>query len=388
MKKIAKLSLVASLAVAGLTTTASAESLAQAFADSKVKGEIRAQYFAEDYEAADSKNDSNISVFGGSLGIKTGSFYGFSAGATFYTSHVIDMDDENVDPSKRVTYKDEDASGSVLGEAYLAYTMDKSTIKVGRQHLKTPLLGNSSSRLIKDSFEAITFVNTDLPQTTIVLGYVDKMSTRTDRNGNPGKFDQVSKDGAYTILVNNKSIENLDLTAQYASVQDTTDIDIMFLEAAYKLGAVKLSGEMISSDNGATTDSDGTLYGIKADAKISDLALTLAYTTTDDEANVIHGLGEGSYSTYTKLTAGSGKRGYLADTDAYMIKAAYKIADLKLGAAYANYDAKAANKEYDESEINATYKFTKNASVKVSHSMFGKDETKDSETRVNLSYKF
>jgi hypothetical protein len=383
MKKIAKLSLVASLAVAGLTTTASAESLSEAFAASKVKGEIRAQYFAEDYEAASGKEDSDISVFGGSLGIKTGSFYGLSAGATFYTSHVIDKDDES-----NITIKDEDASGSVLGEAYLAYTMNNSSIKVGRQHLKTPLLGNSSSRLIKDSFEAITFVNTDLPQTTIVLGYVDKMSTRTDRNGNPGKFDQVSKDGAYTILVNNKSIENLDLTAQYASVQDTTDIDIMFLEAAYKLGAVKLSGEMISSDNGATTDSDGTLYGIKADAKISDLALTLAYTTTDDEADVIHGLGEGSYSTYTKLTAGSGKRGYLADTDAYMIKAAYKIADLKLGAAYANYDAKAANKEYDESEINATYKFTKNASVKVSHSMFGKDETKDSETRVNLSYKF
>ncbi|GGD31607.1 hypothetical protein GCM10012288_01970 [Malaciobacter pacificus] len=382
MKKIAKLSLVASLAVAGLTTTASAESLAQAFADSKVKGEIRAQYFAEDYEAAAGKKDSNISVFGGSLGIKTGSFYGLTAGATFYTSHVINKDDES-----NITIKDEDASGSVLGEAYLAYTMDNSSIKVGRQHLKTPLLGNSSSRLIKDSFEAITFVNTDLPQTTIVLGYVDKMSTRTDRNGNPGEFDQVSKDGAYTILVNNKSIENLDLTAQYASVQDDKDINLMFLEAAYKLGAVKVSGEYLTSEN-ETTNLDGQMLGLKVDAKLADLSLTAAYTTTDDETNLEYGLGEGSYSTYTKLTAGSGKKGYLADTDAYMIKAAYKIADLKLGAAYANYDAKAANKEYDESEINASYKFTKNASVKVSHSMFGKDETKDSETRVNLSYKF
>ena len=80
------------------------------------------------------------------------------------------------------------------------------------------------------------------------------MSTRTDQAGNVGTFEQVSKDGAYTVLLNNKSIENLDLTAQYATVQDNTDLDLMFVEAAYKLGDVKVSGQYLGSDNGANTN--------------------------------------------------------------------------------------------------------------------------------------
>lgn len=381
MKKIAKLSLVASIAVASFTS-AYAESLSEAIAASKVKGEIRAQYFGEDYEAASGKENSDISVFGGSLGIKTGSYAGLYAGATFYTSHVIDKDDVD-----RITKKDEDASGSVLGEAYLAYDVAKTTVKVGRQHLKTPLLGNSSSRLIKDSFEAITVVNTDLPGTTIVAGYVDKMSTRTNQAGNVGKFEQVSKDGAYTILLNNKSIENLSLTAQYATVQDVTDVDLMFAEAAYKLGDVKVSGQYLGSDNGSATNSDGQMLGLKVDAKIADLGLSAAYTTTDDETAVEYGLGEGSYAAYTKLTVGSGKNAYKADTDAYMVKASYKIAGAKLGLGHANYDFNNGSKK-TESEITLAYAITKNASIKASYSTFGKDDTKDSETRVNLSYKF
>ena len=381
MKKFVKLSLVASLAVAGLTS-ANANTLAEAFAASKVKGEVRAQYFAEDYESAANKKNSDITVFGGSLGIKTGSFNGLTAGATFYTSHVIDKDDES-----DITIKDEDASGSVLAEAYLAYTLDKSTLKIGRQTLKTPLIGSSGSRLIKDSFEAITFVNTDLPNTTIVLGYVDKMSKRTDQNGNVGKFEQVSEDGAYTVLLNNKSIENLDLTAQYATVKDTVDTDLMYLETAYKLGDVKVSGQYIGSDNGAATNSNGQMLGLKVDAKLAGLGLTAAYTTTDDETNVAYGLGEGSYAAYTKLTVGSGKNAYKADTDAYMIKASYKISDIKLGLGHANYDFNDGTKK-SESELTLAYAINKAASIGASYSTFGKDDTKDSEARINISYKF
>jgi imipenem/basic amino acid-specific outer membrane pore len=383
MKKIAKLSLITAVAIAGFTTSASADSLAEAFAASKVKGEIRAQYFAEDYEAAAGKENSDISLLGGSLGIKTGSYYGLYAGATFYTSHVIDKDDVD-----GITKKDEDVSGSVLAEAYLAYSVDNTTLKIGRQHLKTPLLGNSSSRLIKDSFEAITLVNTDLPDTTIVVGYVDKMSTRADQAGNVGKFEQVSKDGAYTLLIANKSIENLALTAQYATVQDTQDADLMFLEASYKLGDVKLSAEYLGSDNGNTTNSNGSMYGLKADANISGLSITGAYTSTDDETDVLYGLGEGSYVAYTKLTVGSGKNAYKADTDAYMIKASYKISDVKLGLGYASYDFNTSNTEKTESEITLAYALNKNTSIGGSYSTFGKDDTKDSEARVNLSYKF
>ena len=51
MKKIAKLSLVAAVAVAGLSTSAMADTLAEAFANSKVKGEIKSQYFQKETKA-------------------------------------------------------------------------------------------------------------------------------------------------------------------------------------------------------------------------------------------------------------------------------------------------------------------------------------------------
>ena len=84
---------------------------------------------------------------------------------------------------------------------------------------------------------------------------------------------------------------------------------------------------------------------------------------------------------------GSGKNAYTKDTDAYMIKASYKISDVKLGLGYANYDFN-NDTEKSESELTLAYAINKATSIGASYSTFGKDDTKDSEARVNLSYKF
>jgi len=139
MKQFTKLSLVAAIAVSGLTS-ANASTLAEAFAASKVKGEIKAQYFKE----VQTSKDADIYLTGGKLNIVTGSYNGLKAGATFQTSHVLDYKDSGGNVFK----KDQDASGSVLSEAYLAYTLDKTTLKAGRQFIKTPLVAGSGSRMI------------------------------------------------------------------------------------------------------------------------------------------------------------------------------------------------------------------------------------------------
>lgn len=383
MKKFAKMSLVAAVAVAGFST-AQADTLAEAFAASKVKGEIKSQYFEKETDAG---AESSIWVNGGNLSLTTGSFYGLTAGVTFQTSHVATVDGTGY-------AGDMDASGSVMSEAYLAYTLANTTAKVGRQYIATPLVSGSGSRMIKTSFEGAVLINTDVPNTTLVASYVDKIANRTDGAGNVDGFNQgIGKtgDGAYTVLVANNSIENLGLTAQYAQVNDLLvvgqDVKVMFAEAAYKIGAVKISGEYVGSDNGAAANSDGQMLGLKVDASIAGVALTAAYTTTDDEAGVVRGLGAGAFPGYAKLTIGSGDNSYAADTDSYMISASYKIADIKLGAGYADYDTN-GGAQTSETELNAAYSINKNASLSLVYTTFGKDDTKDYNFRSYFSYKF
>lgn len=48
---------------------------------------------------------------------------------------------------------DQYGPGAVLSEAYVGYKMDKTTVKVGRQFIATPLIAGSPNRNITQSFE-------------------------------------------------------------------------------------------------------------------------------------------------------------------------------------------------------------------------------------------
>ena len=63
------------------------------------------------------------------------------------------------------------------------------------------------------------------PNTELFLSYVDRFQMRTDANGNPGNFTKVFNtnrgvyertlnDGAYTLLLTNKTIKNLTTNIQ------------------------------------------------------------------------------------------------------------------------------------------------------------------------------
>ena len=381
MKKIAKLSLITAVAIAGFTTSASADSLAEAFAASKVKGEIKSLYFQKEKETG-ANAKSSIWVNGGNLSLTTGSFYGLKAGVTFQTAHVGNIDDDAGNYAK-----DMDVSGSIMSEAYLAYTLANTTAKVGRQYISTPLVGGSGSRILKQSFEGIVLVNTDLPNTTLVAAYVDKYQNRTDGNGGTPEFNQV-EDGAYTIYAKNNSIEDLTIQAQYAMIKGegtTEDVKALYADASYKLSPLTIAFQTYQTDNGAATASDGSEYGIKVSTKIAGFTAAAAYTTTDDEAKVVAGLGSGADKIFTASPIAAGQ--YDADTDAYKIDLGYKF-DMGLGlsASYTNWET-GSNDDWSETNFTAKYKFNKNLSTKIMYSSFD-NYSYDYRSRVYLSYKF
>jgi len=385
MKKITKLSLAASLL---LSSAACADTLAEAFANSKVKGEIKAQYF-DKQSPADGQND-NIIVMGGNLNLVTGSFYGLSVGVTFQVSHTADVSFEGANDYANTM----DASGSVMSESYLAYTLSNTTLKVGRQYISTPLVAGSGSRMIKESFEGITLTNTDLPDTTLVAGYVSKFQGRTDGNGEPGEFNKY-EDGAYTLYAKNNSVKNLTLQAQYLDVKGqaaNTDKDVLYIDGVYDAGVAKVSLQMIDSTNGNV---DGRLFGAKVSGNIAMVNLTGLYTTTNDDGDLFVGAGNGADSGYTALPIHGGSVTYKANTDTMVAVAATQLAGATVVAYIGQVKSPDNNNLGGSDKIDAyggfvQYAFNKNFSAKVMYENASFSDTlQDSNAlRVYTSYKF
>ncbi len=401
MNKFVKISLVASLAIAGISVSASAGSLEDALSQGKFSGDIKSYYFVQSFEGA-GKNDSSIWVNGGHLKYISGSLNGVSVGATLQASSVNDIDDE--DGKTKSTM---DAQGAQLSESYINYKISNTSIKAGRQFIVgMPLLGRSGSRMIKDSFEAYLLTNTDLENTTILAGKVTKYQGRTDFSGHGayttlgtgtgaiGDFLKVGTDGTDTIYVKNTSIKNLTLRGQYLGTDSVSDV--LYVDAKYQfIGDLKpyLAVQYYDTDYDSST-TDSSLYGVKVGASVSGVNLFAAYSSTDDEGSVDRGLGQGAYSIYTASVKTAGGDAYKAGTDSWTTGASYTFANsLNARVQYSNYDQPTANADLDELNFTFKYKFSgelKNLSARIDYTILDyDDDSKDAtDFRSKLIYSF
>lgn len=220
---------------------------------------------------------------------------------------------------------------------------------------------------MRESFQGATLVNTDLPQTRIWAGWIDKFQGRTsavegDPAGNPGTFEDravfigsaagastslaTKFDDAYSLAIINKSINNLTLTAQYAMANDVWrsatsngDLGMYYTEANYlipmsgfKLGFdAVFRGSQVSSATQAYKDLniEGTYTGARA--SISELAgfgFSAAAGTTSSETVVIS-MGNGG-TTYTTIIMAGSTPLILGNTDSYLFSATYDFAKVGL----------------------------------------------------------
>jgi len=343
--RFVKLSLAAVL-VAGMTSSSfAADTLADAFKNGKVNGTLKAWYWDRTDEGnfgGGAYHNENILNLGIELGYVSDSFYGFRTGFTFQGS-ATPFAEEN---AKKLFNKEESGQGTVLSEAYLAYKIGKTDIKVGRQYITTPLISGNPTRFFRESFEGAAISNMDIPQTTVYANYIDKFQGRTGDvyNGNsvatwsydaPKFIKQIivagagptayEFDGAYSLGAINTSIPNLKLTAQYAQANDvhmkaaigaygltidkTDNIAFFYTEANYVLPVsnFKLNFDINyrGSRAGSELDAahiDGNMLGLRAGfSELYGFGATIAYTTVSDDDDALLGLGNGPFC-YTMLS--------------------------------------------------------------------------------------
>jgi hypothetical protein len=164
-----------SLLLAALLACLAGQALAQQTeSDFKLFGYAKLMYVADDKKGG--RLNQSTPGFGGKLGFETGDFHGFQLRAAEYTTSDLGL--RHDDPRRTDAYMfDLDKEPySLLGEAQLNYHTGKTTLTAGRQEFFSPIINSYEYRIIPNLFEAVTLKNRDIPDTTLTLAYVGKMS--------------------------------------------------------------------------------------------------------------------------------------------------------------------------------------------------------------------
>lgn len=167
------------------------------------------------------ENNLVSNVFGGSHTATTGT----SADYANNTALAIDPAGAKVE------------NASWFNEAWIAATAGKTTAKIGRMELDTPLAFTEKWSIERNSFEGAVLINQDIKDTTLVgafIGNGNGTETFGDQNltsnvnqlelavapivnGN-GNFETFGSDGAYAIAAINNSFKPLTVQAWYYDV--------------------------------------------------------------------------------------------------------------------------------------------------------------------------
>jgi hypothetical protein len=182
-------------------------------------------------------------------------------------------------------------NGGAINQLYLTYGLNNTKFKVGRQELPlalSPLAYSEGWNLFKNTFEALTIVNTDIANTTLVGAWV-RSGNGFVNTANPdishGNFVKLNgNDGVYMLTAQNKSIDGLTLTGSLYHAPDmlvTDDVNAGWLDAAFKIGSFNaaLQGGIIES---SAFTNDTTAYGAKIGGTFGDIDASLAFSSVND----------------------------------------------------------------------------------------------------------
>jgi len=196
-------------------------------------------------------------------------------------------------------------------EAYLAYTAGKTTAKLGRQALNTPLAFSEDWNIVSNTFEAAVLLNNDLQDTTLVAAWVGNHNglglTGAGRGtvvAYNGDFATFGTNGAYAFAAVNKSLPNTTVQAWYYNVVQVADA--YWLQADAKVMDTLNLGLQYSNMNpkvasGGTSDRSTDMIAIKGAMDVAGFNVYAAYSTvsagTVGFANVATGDKSSVYTT-------------------------------------------------------------------------------------------
>jgi hypothetical protein len=275
---------------------------------------------------------------------------------------------------------------SWVAEAWMAATAGKTTAKVGRMELDTPLAFSEKWSIVPNTFEGAVLINQDLPDTTLVGAWVGKGNgTNALHAGYTGvvgvdhvvgadaAFNTYMNDGAYAVAAINNSFKPLTLQVWDYNVVNVAnavwaqgDIDCSLVKGL-KIGAQYADLNPKGLLGGAAKKSNSNGYAGKLGYEgVENLKVSVAGSKTNKDGylkianTATNNLGTAQSKLYTEAYWNYGYVGN-PGARAYALAAEYNLAGIaKLGAQYTNVNGHAVNqpdRKLQEAALTASKSF-------------------------------
>ena len=361
-------------------TPKSVDTLSEMFKEGMFYGRLRLNTFYWDWknEYPNKTKDNKAMGVGGSFIYKSAKLSGFSTTFGLYTSQNPDffrMDKDEVkyvkagkDTFSRYKVSTQGHFGmTVLGQAYLQYDFAKTSVIAGRQMFETVFTKSNDTKMIPNTFDGVTLVSKDLPDTTIKLAYLTAQKLRDHTHAHDviaydgtwdGNDDSAANKNLTSSLIGsdnkliiasmtNKSLKNLKANVSYATVPDV--LSNLVLEAHYSvpvgtwklvpgvryykqmddLGADTGVANLKGKQTGYTSANslDGALLCARLDIKNGGFLGRLGYSKVDDKADIVNPWRGFPTAGYTRVM---GQYNWYANTTTYMVRAGYDFDKRKI----------------------------------------------------------
>lgn len=294
-----------------LSISGSAQSLEDIFTEGKVSGDLRAFWYDGDREL---RIDRTALTVGGILSYKTAPYAGFSGGVSLFSSNGITSLTHMPESGQTHNLNLDGSSINTLGEAYLQYTGDDTSIKYGRQRLNLPLANDYYNRMLPNSFEALSLENRSLSYTTLKAAYITGWKYKgSDTFVSPTYSLGIDRDIAVLGAIYSPTpVWSVELYDTYVrDVMNAPYLQIINNEIWKSAEGTAFSGALQylnerSVGEHAAGEIDTYLLGLRGTLTKGEWSLSALYTLIGDQSLLGSGgryekMGWGAFITYTDL---------------------------------------------------------------------------------------
>ena len=393
MKKIAKLSLVAAVAVAGLTT-ANAQPLEEAIKNVDVSGSVVYRYNDWNNDKSGTTKDASDNNYKIGLNLSSKVNEDVKFNSRFLVADMADA--ANFAPLDSSTSGDANVD-TQLSQANFAYTgVKNTTVTVGKQGLNTPYTTgvmideneqNGTGIMALSTVGPVTlgaayFNQTNLDSSGDIASTVNTLSP----NGNAGSQDIAAVAAIATFAP-------VTLDAWYLDLSDTFDTYTVGAKSDLDLSGVKLGLDArYASLDADELDTDNNIAKFVVTAKAGIVNAKVAYAMTDEEGGVT-GLDSDAITVLKGWNLNTLAK---ADADYWQAVAGVDIlSNLNLSANYGNLQYVSGTSDMEEEEVygQLTYKMSKNLNTYLRYGNFQEkvDSVKDVDQnrgRIQVAYTF
>ncbi|MFV0563454.1 porin [Malaciobacter mytili] len=387
MKKITKLSLIATLAL-GSVSFANAQALEEAIKNVDVSGTVTYRY--NDYEDTDGKDTSSSSnLYKIAVNVKSK----VNDDVVANTRFIIGSDKGAAEVGLN-THEDGDAQvGASLSEVNFTYTgIANTAITFGKQGLATPFTVHRDSIGNEQTGTGIVAV-TNVGPVTLAAAYFNQTNLGEDV-GELSNDVGLHGDKNVVFLSAMASFAGINVDASYVDVQDFFDAYTVGLSASYDVASVKLNPyARYSSLDLDNNSADNVLWKVGMRANMGIFGAHLGYGQTDKEGGVValDYSAETGYDEHWRVTL----TGISDASVVYASVDAQVLPSLNVALKYSNLDADSKSNNTDQEEIytQLSYQMSKNFAGYVRFGQFEKDVKNGSDIdstmgRLHVQYSF